>query len=196
MPPTPIPSGFGIASVLYERLSDGHTYVTTWGFTNGPGADPVANATSIASAWIGNFLPAHSLDSYEFTGVRVLQNRGGVEEAGIHIDATVGTATGNPVSPAVAVGITKQTQRAGRKYRGRVYLPPAFLPEEDVDDAGVIDPGVITTLQADAVGWLGDMNTADLDLTLLHKDLSTPTLIYTLEVRPNVRTQRRRQRLA
>lgn len=196
MPITPIPDGYGIASVIYQRLLDGHEFVTTWGYHNVGSNAPDAVATSLSAAWIANFVPAHCLDSYEYVGMRVLQIRSGDEEAAIHLEVTPGTATGNALSPAVAVGITKQTLLAGRKFRGRVYLQPAFCPEEDVDEAGVIAAGVITTLQDDATGWLSDADGAGYPLQLLHKDLSTPTPLVTLEVRPNVRTQRRRQRLS
>jgi len=196
MPPTPIPDGYGIATIKVIRVADSVLESTTCGFKNNAGDSAPANATAIASAWLARFSAAETLDSYTFEGVNVLQVRSGVEESGEHVSATAGTLNADPVSPAVAVRITKQTLRAGRKYRGRMYLPPAYLAEANVDGGGIIDSATVASIQSNITAFQGDLAAIDLPAYLLHADLSTPTAIFSFEVRNSVGTQRRRQHLS
>ena len=101
-----------------------------------------------------------------------------------------------PVSPAVTVCVTKQTSYAGKKYRGRMYLPAAYLSEANVNAAGIIDGATYSSLQDQVSGLLADMNTAGLPMYLLHSDATDPTPVNDLLPRLSVRTQRRRQHLS
>lgn len=195
MPPTPIPAGFGIATVKYLRTGATAPYVTTWGYSIDAAITAAAEAANINGRWIGVWTAATTLNDYTLTGVHVLRNNAGALESGDYVASTTGTVAAQAENPATAVCITKQTALAGRKYRGRAYMPPAFISEANVSDAGIIDAGTLGGIQGRANGWLAVMTGSANDLYLLHSDGSAPTLITNLLVRTSVRTQRRRQQL-
>ena|SRR5690349_21378239 len=190
-----IPENYGEAIAVYEYIDTGERMTTSMGFHNTPVEDATVNAINLSTAWRGIWTAATTLDSYRFVGMYVLEMIGGVLQSSQTADNTDGTVNAEPVSPAVAVGVKKQTSYAGKKYRGRMYLPPAFLSEANVNGAGVIDGSTITGLQSRADDWLAEMNSIGLPMYLLHSDATTPTPVTDLIVRDNVRTQRRRQHL-
>lgn len=193
---TPIPSGFGIATAQYVLNASGQILSTTFGFENGGSFAAAANAGTIASIWDANLPAAGVADTATFVGVHVLQDIGGARTAASHLSNVAGTRTTDSPSPAVSVGVTKQTTFAGRKFRGRFYLPSVLLEESLVSDGGVISGGAVAALQSAMTTMLGDLVTANLTMSLLHHDLSLPQHVLSLEVRGTVRTQRRRQRLS
>jgi hypothetical protein len=197
MPPTPLPAGFGVATIKYQNNNSGQIFVTDLGFTDDPTATAASQATAISSAWLGSFTAATSLNSYSFIGVAVLINRGGTYLSGQHIEHVAGTVNAEAVSPAIAVRVTKYTGIAGRKHRGRFYLPPAFLPEANVNTAGVIDAATQSGIQGRMNSFLAAINAlAQGPVVLLHSDASTPDPIADFQVRSTVGTQRRRQLIA
>jgi len=190
-----IPEGFGEGIAVYEYIDTGERMTTSFGFHNVPTEDATTNSINLSVSWRSFFTAATTLDSYRFVGMYVIEMIGGVLQSAQTADNTDGTVNAEPVSPAVAVGVKKQTSYAGKKYRGRMYLPPAFLSEANVNGAGVIDGATITGLQSRCDDFLADMNSIDLPMYLLHSDATTPTPVNDLIVRDNVRTQRRRQHL-
>jgi len=82
------------------------------------------------------------------------------------LDAGTGNRTGDPLPLQTAGLITLRTATAGRKGRGRVYLP---FPAE-IDNTSTANPlaGYITALGVMADRWVGDtVLTAGLDVTTL-----------------------------
>lgn len=193
MPPTPIPDGFGEAVIRYQNVADGQVFVTTFGFDDNGVLTPDNTAAQIRDRWLLSNPSAGILNSYIFTGCHVLMNRAGVLMAGDAIAANAGTVAAAAVSPAVSMCVTKRTAAAGRKFRGRMYLPPAFLSEANVDTIGQIDAATKAGRQGAMNALLAGL-TADLSpMVLLHRDLTAPTVVTSLLVRTSVRTQKRRQ---
>jgi len=196
MPPTPIPVGFGIATIKYLRTGAAAPYVTTWGYEVDVTRTPDQEADDIRARWIAVFTAASVLNNYTFTGVHILRNVAGNLEAGDAVASVVGTVAAASENPATAVCVTKKTGLAGRKYRGRAYMSPAHISETNVSDAGIIDGATLTALQTKATAWFTSMAGTANDLVLLHSDGSAPTDLTALVVRSSVRTQRRRQKLS
>lgn len=195
MPLTPIPSGFGIATIKYQRVDSGQVEVSTFGYQADNTESPSAEAQEISGLWMAQFTAGTSLAAYRHIGVHVLRNFGGVYASGDYITSIAGTVSAAPVPPAVCVCVTKQTAQAGRKHRGRMYLPGFALPAANVDDNGIIDNATLSGIQGRLDAFLTAAG-ADTPPYLLHKDLSAPDLIFKLLARTSVRTQRRRQVLA
>jgi len=190
-----IPENYGQAVVKYEYIDTGEIMTTTFGFHNLPLNVASDNAAFISEAWLEGFTAATTLDSYRYVGVYVLEGIGGVLQSGETADNVDGTVDAEPVSPAVAVGVKKITTYAGKKYRGRMYLPPAVLSEDNVNGAGVIDGATVASLQTKLDNFRNALADLELNMMLLHNDATTPTEVIDLLVRDNVRTQRRRQHL-
>lgn len=112
------------------------------------------------------------------------------------IDTTVvtGTKTGNGMSINTSVLLRKNVAPAGRKFRGRMMLPPLYFIESDVTQAGQIDP---TPLGLYSTAWALTYSSLALDYqpVLLHSDgFTTPTLITSFTVLPRVGTIGKRMR--
>lgn len=190
------PDGYLAASFLYEFIDTGEVMSVTCGCSNFVPRTAAVMAGILSDAWKAGFTAASTLDSYRYVGCYVLANLGGVLHSFTTTDNIDGTVHADPVSPAVAVGVKKSCAIAGKKHRGRMYLPPAVLAEANVNGAGVIDLATIGTLQAKVDVFKDQVTAAGEDLVVLHKDHSVaPDVILQLQVRSNVRTQRRRQKL-
>lgn len=99
--------------------------------------------------------------------------------------------------PAVAISCTKRTNIAGKRFRGRFYLPG--VPETLVEEDGALSVSYLADVQTalDALMVALEADTAIGNLFLLH-DSSTPatapTRIFKLLARTPVATIRKRQR--
>jgi len=194
MPATPIPAGYGIVTHKYTLAGRAAPFVFTHGYKLDNAETADGEAAEVGGFWLANFTAATTLNSYTFVGTHILRNNGGVFEDGDFISSTTGTVNATAVTPAVCVLVQKKSGIAGRKFRGRMYLPPAFLPEANVDNAGIIDGATLTGIQGRATGYLDNLATDVSAMYLLHRDLSTPTGVTSLLVESMVGTQRRRQR--
>jgi len=190
-----IPENYGQATFIYEFIDTGEKMTTSVGFENTALQDAITLANSISTVWAGEFTPSTTLDSYRYNGCYVIIGIGGVLQSAQSIDDADGTVNAAPVSPAVSIGVKKQTSYAGKKYRGRMYLSPAHLSEANVNGAGVIDGATVSALQGLLDNFYSGMIANDTPCVLLHSDATTPTPINAFLVRDNVRTQRRRQHL-
>lgn len=108
--------------------------------------------------------------------------------------AVIGTKTGagSPINTSVLV--KKVVAPAGRKFRGRMMLPPLYFIEADITQAGQVDPTPLATYQA---AWQLTYNSLALDYqpVLLHSDgFTTPTTLTGLQVLPRIGTIGKRMR--
>lgn len=190
------PENYGVAAFKFTLDSTDQEFVTTCGFHNTALADADTIAGEMVVAWDAAFTDDLLSNLYTFTSVYVIIGIGGVLQSAEAPANVVGTETGAPVSPAVAVGIKKQTSYAGKHYRGRMYLPAGYLAEAAVSSAGIITGGDVTALQTAIDNFKAFAAANDCPLYLLHEDpLIDPTPINAFIVRNSVRTQRRRQHL-
>lgn len=104
-----------------------------------------------------------------------------------------GSLAGNTPPPQTALLIQKITGRAGRKNRGRMYIPAN--DESILNDAGVYGSTETAGFQTKADSFLAALDTAGYPMVLLHTSVAdAPTDVVSLVVQSKVATQRRRLR--
>lgn len=104
-------------------------------------------------------------------------------------NTAAGSATGDPI-PAVCQTVTLYTDKRGRSYRGRIYMP--FVAESKLT-AGIIDPTGTATAQADATAFMTTLASTTGGIVVASYLLSTSELVTSVLVRGKASTQRRRQ---
>jgi hypothetical protein len=112
----------------------------------------------------------------------------------LELDSTSGAGTGGrggaAATPQVSFLIRKRTGFAGRKFRGRMYVPCVL--EADVDDVGLVS-GTAQSLLATFAAAVQGPGTSHIDqMVLLHSDSTAPTPIVDFTIEKMVATQRRR----
>ncbi len=192
---TYIPEGHGEAVVTIDIPGDAGPALTIFGFAYDVATPASTVASDLATALqspsgIRLFLNAnHTLESVL---VRCRADAGDplIAEAAI---GQVGMTSGAMPPPQVATLIQKISGRAGRKNRGRMYLPS---PAESVlDDDGNYLSGTMTTFQNAADFFMGQLDTAGYPMAILHTSpLDAATAVVSLNVRSKCATQRRRLR--
>ena len=185
--------GPGFAEILvFTTNIDGHRCQNSMGYSIDPGVDQTT-ADAVSDALSVPYKAQLSANSY-FNGVRIIVGADGPESEFDSVSsAGVGGRSGDFESPMVQGLIRKSTAFAGRKYRGRMYIPD--MADSQVDYNGNVNSAGQTLLQGIADGWMG-LNAIDALLLLpqlLHTaEVLAPTEVTSLLVENKVATQRRR----
>jgi len=104
-----------------------------------------------------------------------------------------GAVGGAMLPPQVCYLLQKISGFAGRKNRGRMYLPG--VQEDTVNDGGLVVGATLVNLAATAAAALSNWGTSGAELVILHTDpADTPRPVVELAPAPVVATQRRRLR--
>ena len=112
---------------------------------------------------------------------------------GIRTINEVGRSANASVSPQVSYLLHKLSGRAGRKNRGRTYLPG--VTQSVLDAAGFISGTALTNLAARGAAMLSQWAIAGAEMVILHTDpADSPTTVVSWEPASKVATQRRRLR--
>jgi hypothetical protein len=124
--------------------------------TNGLPADLTNLASQAASVYSAAFGPSLS-NQHQLNSVTA-QSLGGDGGLAIHTGVVDYTATGNPLSPSIAVGITWKANFSWRGGRPRTYL--CGMPTTALTIAGSpqLTSGYCQTLANAAIAFLGQMN--------------------------------------
>lgn len=194
-----IPENFMQVAINYDYGGGNKYAVTTFGVNDFEGAlSPQETLDAASGAFFASFGDATD------AGVAFPPALGTVTIPG----GTLGTIVGNITSvgmmagddrtpPAVAAVMRKNTARAGRAGRGRMFLP-WILDEDNVDEAGALTSGAVTALNEVADEFRSLLAGAGLALVLLHNEGAAggtdPSLVTSLLCETQVGTQRRRQR--
>jgi hypothetical protein len=98
--------------------------------------------------------------------------------------------------PNCSLLVRKNTGRAGRKERGRMYWPLISVLDADVDDTGIIDPTVLGVIAGNVADFKEQLDLSPFvdDIVLLHESAETPTVVISWGVESLLGTQRRRLR--
>ena len=188
-----IPDGYGEARIEWQVPGNAGPGLTVLGFTDG---DPIEGADQVALAIrdrVKNDICPQMANAYFLATVTVNINRTGNIEQGQATGLDNGSLTGAAMPPNVTYLIRKRTGFAGRKFRGRWYLPGVV--EGDADAAGVLSSTRQLALQTAMTLFAGDMITDGHDVVLLHSSAPPgPSVITGLLVEQTVATQRRRLR--
>lgn len=157
----------------------------------------------IRDAWVARFLPFMD-NAITFTKVDARTAAGVILES--PSGATGGYVGSDPDPYNCAVIIKKLTGVAGRRHRGRMYLP--IVGGDNTDPGGNLTGAAIIALTAAAEGFRTDVEAATSGtLELLHAkgwdgavepadpgNAPAPTTITSLVCAPKIGTQRRRLR--
>lgn len=199
-----IPTGYGQASI--EMLNDGdpEPWFVTFGvdlsLVGGAYEDAAASIFSAFTATIGIQLTTAT----RFTACNLSVGQDGVDNLIVRYQPLAevrGTATANMLPQNCAALYDKNTARAGRRGRGRMFIPN-LLKEADVNNVGVLTGTLQGDLQLQANSFLALLQDEDPGLitpmVLLHNDSptadTTPDPVISLVVQPRISTQRRRLR--
>jgi hypothetical protein len=185
--------GPGFAEILVFMTNiDGHRCQNAMGYSIDPGVDQTT-ADAVSDALAVPYKAQLSANSF-FNGVRIIVGADGPESEFDSVSsAGVGGRSGDFESPMVQGLIRKSTAFAGRKYRGRMYIPD--MADSTVDYNGNVNTTGRTLLQGIADQWM-TLNAIDALLLLpqlLHTaEVLAPTEVTSLLVENKVATQRRR----
>jgi hypothetical protein len=193
----PIPVGSCEVWFQFDVAGDAESMFTHLAYDLAAGPDQAAvdaGFTSWQTVWRTRF---HS--TYVLTGGHVLVGAdGGANRWDSSITPVTGNNAGTMSSQQVAVLIRKSTAAAGRRNRGRMFIPGAI--ESEVDQAGLLTPAAVAAWNS-AVLNLRPGNTIHTafgfldEPVILHDSGSqTPTAITDLSCQSRVATQRRRLR--
>lgn len=194
----PLPAGFAQCAVELSYATLTRSAFVTFGVDNTENdldADNVASA--VASAWMQNG-SINTGFGHQVTN-RVVTVRLGTDtgepEIGTHTINNGGGGDNSPPAANVAVILTKNTARGGRRGRGRMFIP-WWYDDVDIDGAGLILPGSMASRQGFANLFHGALGAAGIPMVLLHSEGKTaegpPTPVTSLTLQNRVGTQRRR----
>lgn len=202
-----IPSGFGIATMVWTHTDAAKEYSCTMGFANETAeTNGDVIATVIGGFWTATGAPANATNmivGWTFERVSVLFRdedemlRSGSDDVGL---AGTSVTSDQPQPAFSSLVVSKGTLFSGRSQRGRMYPPMTDAGEASVDINGRID-GVATlpTLRGQYAAMFGGWSTSEFPPYLLHAPDETPgpptppSLINSLTVKPIVGSQRRRK---
>ena len=200
-----IPVGFGQAVYEMRLVTDPDPIVTTMGhdLSNVEGGDYDTIADRLFNSFHDAWSPIIN-SAYELTQVTLYVGQDGGPPAVVESTETAVAFTGS--SPALpqncAALVRKRTSAAGRRGRGRCYIPG--IREDKVEATGVYLDGYEATLQAAADQWMDWLDGTEPGSTayppvILHRSEGAgteppPTPVTAFEVDSLIATQRRRLR--
>jgi len=211
MPMPSIPVGF--AQVKFEFTVTGVTRAmcTTLGIGRpSSGGDALVAhdlANDMAAHW-AKFFPAPSTtNAYRFNGCTAAVQEMADSQDVAHSDASIFVAGGlGQKSPPInsAILVEKHTSKGGKRYRGRMYLPPCYITANATGSAGEIDGAEFAATQIKLNNFFeavveGD-GTKPYQPVLLHNQKEggevsyIPTEITALVLDRQLATQRKRMR--
>lgn len=196
-----IPPGFAQIAFELQLTNDDEPIITTLGLD----LDAVAGTQIADLAFQAFALEIMPVVSNAYTLVRATAYVGNDGPGPLVYDSSLtgvtGANTGNPLPQNCAWLMRKRTDLAGRRGRGRMYIPGVM--ESEVSPTGVIDTTTVTGLQAAADDFYDRLTTgvdqAATPPVVLHRsegigEEPAPTPITSFTVDSVIATQRRRLR--
>lgn len=197
--PLVIPNDYGQITVDITNPADPEPFNITFGVSLAGISDYQAVVEGYAAATRTN-LKVLTDSAYSWGPVEMRYDDGGVESSVIDYTVEAGTGTASDSLPSnCALLVHKRTALAGRRGRGRIYIPGVF--GEEVDDGGHLSTTYKNDVQSAIDAWLGDLVSTSPDLFgmwLLHSTgisaTPSPTAVTALIIDPMIATQRTRLR--
>lgn len=178
--PLNIPVGQGVAAIRMRYGSDPEDMICTLGVRALTAPLDQSHALHIRDSWKNSILLQQS-SAITLLGVtlRVRQDGGGdlVFDAGPTTGNT-GNLTFTGIAPNVAMLVHKHTGRAGRRGRGRMYVPG--ITEDRVDQEGDVETASLTAINTelnDFLNLLGDDTTGGGVIPVLFHDNESDTVV-------------------
>lgn len=136
-----IPTGYGLWTFYLQHTGIQHTAVVTLGFEVATPPYTQAQLASALSAWRTALQPVYD-NEVKFARAVALIGNDGPPIRFEAIGTTLGTRTTVSIAPPnVTYLLRKVTQFAGRRYRGRMYLPY-------IASAGIQQTGELTSAES------------------------------------------------
>jgi hypothetical protein len=197
----PVPDGFYEATFLFKNNVSPRIATSSLGFLNvnltQPSASDAADdIDNIVSASTHMFSPGLMIDDWLYLGCHVAQGTPTGDILGEANQSTAGSLADNAITSNCSLLVDKLTALGGRKFRGRMFLPPIHLNEGAVDAAGNISSGPLATIQAAINLTILALVAADYQPVLFHQGVAppVPTPITALSAQSQIATQRQRMR--
>lgn len=194
-----IPPGFAQAVFVHQQLGDAEGQVNTLGIACDD-FDPELTPNGLFSIW-DNVVTSTMSSDITFAQVLCYVGQDGGPPA-VYVSTNTPTTGGQATTmlPSnCATLVRKRTDSAGRRGRGRLYLPGVAKP--DVDDLGIIAPAALTQYQNAMDDFLDSIPDVPgvTGAVILHRSEGigpepVPTPITRLVVANKIATQRRRLR--
>ncbi len=199
--PQILPAGFG--EVIHSLLlaTDPEPMAITYGvaFDGQAPLDAQQTVEDLHGAFAGSLLGIpHSSYSLQSTELRFKVAELGPIQVAITIQPIMGGGTAAPLPQNSALLFHKRSGAAGRRNRGRFYLPG--VGEGAVDGAGRVGAPDVAAFNTLVTSFLGAVVTAEsvANMVILHSDgISTapdPTIVNFMNCDTVIATQRRRLR--
>ncbi len=198
-----IPPGYGQVSYRWTVEGDPEEMISTCGVNlAGVAGDFQGACDLMRDEWQAQFPAAAFFNTYRWRGTRLRVGQDGAPPLVFESQANVlGTSTDKALPNNCAILVKKLTASAGRRNRGRFFLPPAFANEATIGQTGIIDSAAVTALNVKFAALLASMigGTAPYTPVILHSvaegaPAMTPTVITQFIVDDRVATQRKRLR--
>lgn len=201
--PTRIPASYGRLLARLQLTGDPEPMVCTFGVGGlvdaALGQDAVDTFATLWSTEIMDIV----CSSYVFTGAELAAHITPADETddlAVFVSSAFSTAGGNTAAATpqnTAYLIHKRTAIAGKRYRGRVYLPG--VGEPSVSPTGAVTGDLLTDIPTKFAALRTGMASNGTPLCLLHQaeavmDAPAPTEITAFQLDAIVATQRRRLR--
>jgi hypothetical protein len=187
------PALSGEATFVISMTGDPDPYNVTMGFVFEDPLDGDATAAAFGAAWADDVQTSMTSLSH-LIRVVLHYTDSGVDHEHDWSGSIAGGGGPGVLPQNCALLVRKNTGLAGRKGKGRMYIP-AILAEGNVDAVGNIDAGTVAALQGHMNDFYGHLNDiTNVSTALLHGDGSDPTFITGFSVQPVIATQRRRLR--
>lgn len=197
----PVPDTFYEATFLFKNDVSPRIATTALGFATTditpPDASEAANAIHNIVRATGNvFAPGNMIDDWHYLGCHVALGTPTGDLLGELNSDIAGTLVDNAITSNCACLVTKSTALGGRRYRGRMFLPPFRLNEGAVDAAGNIAGATVTAINTSLFNTLTALATGTWFPVLFHQGAGAPdpTPITALTCQSLIATQRRRMR--
>lgn len=190
-----IPEGYFEAQAIFSTPAAGGPAMVVTGHTQNELSSPDEEAELVAeNCWgaDGSLISVMS-SSYALIQVNVYANQGGPDLLVGQWNGQIAGDGSGAAAPQVAVLVQKQSPFAGRRNRGRMYVPG--VQQNSVGADGDLDGTSLSGWQAAAETFLAETQSHGVDLVILHNEPAvTPTIVTGLSVQALTATQRRRVR--
>lgn len=142
-----VPPNFGVLAYKWSLSGDPEAMFSTVGVDTQNFANPgnfQAQVDAFADQWIAALGAGATTSPAVFQGCVLRTANGGVFEAPRNV---VGTAGAVALPNNCAYLLKKKTNTAGRRGRGRMYIPPVYIGEGSISGLGVLDAASRTSLE-------------------------------------------------
>jgi hypothetical protein len=182
--------GFGELLFQMKRTGENRPMLVTIGFKNTV-APTTAQLNTLHQAFDSRFnTVASSVYSCDFVRSRYQATATAVTVTQSSDATTIFAGGTDDELINSAVVIRKATTIAGRKNRGRFYMPGVL--HGNIEAGGQLTATALSNWQFSAAAFFTDLLATLQEVVINHGDLSTPTTVLSFEVNRRLGTQRRR----